>query len=756
MNDNNTIDFYVGIDFGAGETSASYFDLKSTQSNTHQEKLHRLSISSTGDIYTVYSALKQQVNGKWALVTDPTDLGGKEICIDFKKRVCDLTIDDRKTCIQFWGLVFDTLLENNDFLHFDRVTGARNFQLLTARPSGWSEKDENEYLALMREAGLPVDIIVKESDAALYKWEQYSRKGSVLIVDCGSSTIDLSMVKNGQSIKDELYSCEPIPGAQCVEALLYKHFQKDQSFNRACHEVTEYLVSKEIKLNLDKVLKLYLRSVKEHYYSFFPEQVCFSLRKRPFTNGPGDILDEYMTREQFEDIVAPYRQKVYLFFRNVSETLRKNGNSPDTIVLSGGASRMPFIKQTLEDVFELDGDKIFHDKNEADFVVSDGLALLLHQNPLYGFIGSDYIITRNNDYKYGINHRSGSIVLEQKFKCIHPIRNNGTVVVVEETVDENHPLREEFKKEVGREPECTKSGLFSIVKRNFLIEPFDGYIDDIEGTTYSIIEHHHWVEKEKVSSYSVIDENGTCVIPRGKFSAIKSITEFQSDYPTIQLLKAWINESVGLIDLSGNVVLPIDFDAINDIGSSFYLVPIKKDNLLGLVDLRDGHLVLPCRFIELSQYRNYNGKWRSYVYYKENGKGQYYIIDEKGERCSNVYDGLKLQLNSPIAQGLQGNEWVPFSLIPASEPRDMLREQRINDFKYCYTNGMSIFVRSNPKYPMDGYGVITFNDVIDYKFIIRSYHGPVKQLVYDENECDDVVKEYSSLEEMVDDGWQAQ
>lgn len=46
-----------------------------------------------------------------------------------------------------------------------------------------------------------------------------------------------------------------------------------------------------------------------------------------------------------------------------------------SIILSGGASRMPLIKQILINVFTLDEQNIYHDKGTADYVVSDGLAL---------------------------------------------------------------------------------------------------------------------------------------------------------------------------------------------------------------------------------------------------------------------------------------------------------------------------------------------------------------------------------------------
>lgn len=84
-----------------------------------------------------------------------------------------------------------------------------------------------------------------------------------------------------------------------------------------------------------------------------------------------------------------------------------------------------------------------------------------------------------------------------------------------------------------------------------------------------------------------------------------------------------------------------------------------------------------------------------------------------------------------------------------------IEELRIDEFKRCYKEGVSIFLKDNPNYPVDKHSVITLEDVINYRYIVRSYSGPITQLIYDENECDGIIAEYHSMEEMVHDGWVA-
>jgi len=374
---NNNFQFLVGIDFGAGETSASFYDIEGSVSAEKGERLHRLSIVNTGNVSKVYSAIRF-VNNEWLLVTDPDDFRYADLRINFKKKVSEMLPVQQETIKTYWQLVFSSIVESNDFIFFDKSTRERNFLLSVARPSSWSNKDEEEYLSLMREAGLPVDIIVKESDAALVKWGKHANNGNTLVVDCGSSTIDLSLMCSGKRYDGALFKCEPQKGAQRIEELLAEYFETDKKYIADYKDVSDFLIQKESNLNLDDAIKLCLRNTKEKYYTNTPAEIYFTLRKRQFTNGPGDILDSIMSCEEFERIVSPYFNELRAFFQNVHITLKDSDITPNSIILSGGASRMPLVKTILTEVFG-QGVNVFHDKNEADYVVSDGLALYLEE-----------------------------------------------------------------------------------------------------------------------------------------------------------------------------------------------------------------------------------------------------------------------------------------------------------------------------------------------------------------------------------------
>lgn len=367
----NGIEYYIGIDFGAGETSASYYDINGNQSADSGEKLHRLCFDKAGCVPIIPSAIRE-IRGEWQLVFNPTDLKCSDLRINFKKKVREMRpaqIEENKT---FWRLVFSAIINSNSFLYYNEHTKERNFLLSVACPSSWSEDEASEYLALILNAGLPVDSITKESDAALIKWKKYGKEGNTLVIDCGSSTIDLTLVCAGERYRGLMYNCIPPQGAQQVEELLFNHFKKSDDFQSAYRDVIDFLIEKKSRINLDDAIRLCLRHTKETFYTYEPEEVLFELKKHPFTNGPGYILDEYLTSDEFKRIVSPYFNELREFFINVHDTLELSKVMPTSIILSGGASRMPLIKKMLSSVFNLEA--IFLD-HEPSMVVADGLAL---------------------------------------------------------------------------------------------------------------------------------------------------------------------------------------------------------------------------------------------------------------------------------------------------------------------------------------------------------------------------------------------
>jgi len=81
------------------------------------------------------------------------------------------------------------------------------------------------------------------------------------------------------------------------------------------------------------------------------------------------------------------------------------------------------------------------------------------------------------------------------------------------------------------------------------------------------------------------------------------------------------------------------------------------------------------------------------------------------------------------------------------------KEYQVEDLERIFTGAtLSPVFRHNPKYPIKG-GIarIAYNDIMDYKFIIRHDKNFNGNSFWSEDA--DVIAEYKSIEELVDDGW---
>lgn len=254
-------------------------------------------------------------------------------------------------------------------------------------PSGWTSDECEEYRRQLCQSGVTNIKIVKESRAAFIKSAKMDPEViditnvsnvDVLVCDWGGSTLDFTYIKNihsalsfdvgaplGASILDRLI----------LDAVLALHPRR-----------AEILDLMERYPALRARLLLTCRRNKE---AFFAHERNY----RPLGAGVGDNV----TNAEYLDVdgilfVAPingalmdrlldqplpeldgrsWRQALRLKLEAIRERL---GCAPRRVVLTGGASRMTFVRDIVKEVFGLETDAIWRDP-EPEFSVGRGVAL---------------------------------------------------------------------------------------------------------------------------------------------------------------------------------------------------------------------------------------------------------------------------------------------------------------------------------------------------------------------------------------------
>ena len=365
--------YSVGIDFGHGETSVS----RVPGYNSEPVSRVPLRITSHDEEKKVISAICRHKDG-WHFVWSKEDFQRPDIREGFKGVISKLTPEDKEALGEFAKLIFKTILKNDPDLQYDENTGEANFSICIASPSDWRRQDPStpgEYLRFFRdECGIkPIEMCINESDAAFYtKYDNYSRDDTVFFIYLGSSTIDFTTYHHSECISECCWGNNHV-GAHLIEDKIIDIGYRDEENVKTMQRVT--LAREKAGLGLaDAALSLATRLEKEKYFtnhlsSFYFEMKCMDFA--PWDSRRAVAFSVDLSKNDFDNVLADYRVELEQVLVNAAQKLSNFGIKPTLILLSGGASRMDFVRESAKKAFP--GVQIYQDTC-PEWVVSDGAA----------------------------------------------------------------------------------------------------------------------------------------------------------------------------------------------------------------------------------------------------------------------------------------------------------------------------------------------------------------------------------------------
>ena len=362
------IEYVIGIDLGHGETSAAICPM---QWDTAVEQLEPAKdLDMGGNKKILPSAITILDNGN-AFIGDaafnPEILKQAEVRVCFKQAPKDINGDAEKIMIRFMHEVYKRIRENNKAILTDT-----NHLVYIATPSGWDKATQDLYVEMARMAELPIAGVTKESRAAFVRAQhdttsglgQNIEKGSI-VFDMGSSTLDFTyMNKNLPGLVDYGYDC----GASFVEKSIFTKKEEGndaiRKFEEKYPKLTDYLVFEA-------------RKVKEQVY-FDP-----SLKVKKTINFEDFIDDEELEDERFRLTFLPGELDEFLrengYIKSIENAMidyKENhisGQNIYGVFLTGGASRMDFIKPLVCKCWNVDESQVYRDQDPS-LTISQGVA----------------------------------------------------------------------------------------------------------------------------------------------------------------------------------------------------------------------------------------------------------------------------------------------------------------------------------------------------------------------------------------------
>lgn len=402
----------LGLDFGHGEVAAHYIQ---------GEKIDPLVLDGSTKDKCIITALVYGSDGNVLIGPEAASLSSVEAYFKASPAEWDTTTESGRTKKQlmsdFIRQLFVQIRKANEPLGLN--IDPQNTLLLVGCPTSdaWMNTDAREnYAELVREAsGIQDVVILPESRAAIFS-AFYQVKNLVLdttkgvaVFDFGSSTADFTYYLLGKKCYE--FNC-CLGAAKIEQAIVRKMMEQLQD-----NVVQSDVVSKELEIR--KLKEAFFLAVQhDENYS---KPIMLEFVKKGYDGKPIVIGTSRRTGKPMYDTVTvsgkidgntiewateqykfsmpedeTYTRRTWYehcrhFFEQARNYLEKNDLPCDTIVLTGGASKMDFVRQLSREIFceQNENGRIYMEDNPS-YSVSVGLCYLAHgQESLEGLLAED-------------------------------------------------------------------------------------------------------------------------------------------------------------------------------------------------------------------------------------------------------------------------------------------------------------------------------------------------------------------------------
>lgn len=353
---------YIGFDMGDGESAVAVF-----QHGSGIEPIIQPILGSRSLISAVGIIDGEIVIGEQAY----TSTLAEGLSVRFKSRFTD---DPRSydTIILFVRGVLKALRDANAYGSEDRfVVGC---------PAGWNPAARARYRDLLLRAGVNNPQVISESRAA-FLYAKYAKtvaldldilRQSALVIDIGSSTLDFAYIVDGRETGVGTFGDTHLGGGLIDAEILRRAVDQSRdrdAIRRVFAESRSWYSYCEIEA----------RKLKEQFYTRFAQEPTASVKKqlRICYSGTQKLQISLDATEAAAIVDEPLETLSGFSFTQALHDALQNAKRitadqpPKLVLLTGGASRMPFFQEQCRETFD---DAIIVICPEPEFSIAKGLA----------------------------------------------------------------------------------------------------------------------------------------------------------------------------------------------------------------------------------------------------------------------------------------------------------------------------------------------------------------------------------------------
>ena len=231
-------------------------------------------------------------------------------------------------------------------------------------PADFDELQRNATIEAGRRAGLKVVRVINEPTAAALAYGLHKKEGTnvVIVVDFGGGTLDVSLlyVQGGMFVTMAMAGNNQL-GGQDVNNNLIEFFRQ---------KIAEKYGDVVIEAQDLQIIRDYVEKLKKELTD--NDKVVFQVSLDAVSKLTGQKIDFYyeMGRKEFNDINKELFNKVLKPVEKVLEESETQAQDVDEIVLVGGSTRIPRVRELVAEYFG----KIPNTSINPDIAVATGVA----------------------------------------------------------------------------------------------------------------------------------------------------------------------------------------------------------------------------------------------------------------------------------------------------------------------------------------------------------------------------------------------
>lgn len=353
---------YIGFDMGDGESAVAAFERGSTIEPVIYPVCGAKSLLSA-----VGMRNGEIVIGERAY----TDALADNLSVRFKSRFTSdpASYDD---VVNFVRGILRDLMDSGHFKYED--------QFVVGCPAGWNAACRTRYRELLMKAGVILPQVISESRAA-FLYAKYAHtialdvdvlNESALVADIGSSTLDYAYIVDGRETGVGTFGENTLGGGVLDAALLRRCVERSRDADAIRQVFAE-------SRSWYSYCEIEARRLKEEYFCRLAEEPAPVVKKqlRICYDGVQKLTLEVDNEEMNRLIDEPLPELDGRTFTGAIRESLENAarltadRPPEIVLITGGASRMPFFRDLCQDVFD---SAIVVSCPEPEFSIAKGLA----------------------------------------------------------------------------------------------------------------------------------------------------------------------------------------------------------------------------------------------------------------------------------------------------------------------------------------------------------------------------------------------